>query len=201
VWFSHDATADQILLGGTQDNGSPSLNPAQQAALKSQGVINAQQWSSYLGGDGGFNAIDPSNTSNWYFSLPDTEIFSTTVGVNSRGVVTNSNPVITPTTLNGDQGAFYTPFLLDPAAPSKMFVGTCRVWRGGANGLGFAPISNNFSTASGLTCDSSQHTTIRALAAGGLTTTNGSQVIYAGTSSGRCSSRPTPMAVLRRGRT
>lgn len=180
VWFSHDPTADQIVLGGTQDNGSPSLNPTTVA----QSPTNASLWQSYLGGDGGYTAIDPSNPNNWFMSEPFTDIFSTSLGVNSRGIVTNQAPTITAAgNLATDQGAFYTPFMLDPTATTKMIVGTCRVWRGNTNGIGFTALSNNFTTGTPTVCRTAGHTTIRALAAGGPATANGAQVIYAGTSS------------------
>jgi hypothetical protein len=55
------ATNPNTLLGGTQDNGSPATATA----------TTSSSWGNVLGGDGGYNAIDP-NTGNWFASNPDT---------------------------------------------------------------------------------------------------------------------------------
>jgi len=49
VTFSQNPTDPNTLLGGTQDNGSPAT---------SQATTNLS-WGNILGGDGGYNAIDP----------------------------------------------------------------------------------------------------------------------------------------------
>jgi hypothetical protein len=61
VSFSQHPTDPNTLLGGTQDNGSPATNQA----------TTSMNWINMLGGDGGYNAIDPGATSNWYASNPD----------------------------------------------------------------------------------------------------------------------------------
>jgi hypothetical protein len=180
VWFSQDPTADQTLLGGTQDNGTPSLNPA----VANAG--NPKLWTNYLAGDGGYTAIDPNNPSNWFMSQPgagdaSSDISSSPLGVNARGAI--AGPVVTSFTLGSDTGAFYTPYLLDPAVTTKMLVGTCRVWRVGTNGVGATALSNNFTENLGARCTAAD-ANIRALAAGGPSNASGSQVIYAGTESG-----------------
>ena len=61
VSFSQHPTDPDTLFGGTQDNGSPATNQA----------TTNPSWGNVLGGDGGYNAIDPTATSNWYASNPD----------------------------------------------------------------------------------------------------------------------------------
>jgi hypothetical protein len=61
VSFSQHPSNQNILLGGAQGNGSPA---------SSQATTNPS-WMNVLGGDGGYNAIDPAATSNWYASNPD----------------------------------------------------------------------------------------------------------------------------------
>ena len=61
VSFSQHPTDPDTLLGGTQDNGSPATN---------QATTNSS-WGNVLGGDGGYNAIDPTRPSNFYASNPD----------------------------------------------------------------------------------------------------------------------------------
>jgi hypothetical protein len=90
-------------------------------------------WVNVLGGDGGYNAIDPGAPSDWYASNPDISpgglgIQFCTSGVNctNRGF----NFVVTSGNVGGDDGAFYFPYILDPGSSTAMLVGTCRVWRG-----------------------------------------------------------------------
>ena len=52
VSFSQHPTDPNTLLGGAQDNGSPA---------SSQATTNSS-WGNVLGGDGGYNAIDPGRS-------------------------------------------------------------------------------------------------------------------------------------------
>ncbi len=61
VSFSQHPTDANKLLGGTQDNGSPATATA----------TTSPSWENVLGGDGGYNAIDPI-TDHWFTSNPDT---------------------------------------------------------------------------------------------------------------------------------
>ncbi len=89
---------------------------------------------------------------------------------------------MTSSKVGGDDGAFYFPYILDPQSSTAMLVGTCRVWRGPRTGGAFTALSPNFDTLGSGTCSGSEVNQVRALAAGGPTDTNGSQVIYATTS-------------------
>src|SRR5205085_1311451 len=117
-----------IVLGGTQDNGSIETFSAQFEA----------QWTPINGGDGGFNAIDKNSPDTiWYTSNTDVSIQRSINGASS-----NANDFacdITNASVQGcstnfpDRGAFYTPYVLDPANNNKIIIGTCRVWRGNAD--------------------------------------------------------------------
>ena len=171
VWLSQDPTNEQILLGGTQDNGSPARTTAVLA------------WPEVNLGDGGYNAINPSSPNEWFTSHTDVSVARCTVGTSCTP--STFTPVVTSTTLGGDLGPFYTPYILDPQAPAQMLVGTCRVWRGpSSGGTGWTALSNNFNTADSTSCASNVPTQIGAIAAAGPVTSNGSQVIWAGTSTG-----------------
>ena len=61
VSFSQHPTDPNTLLGGTQDNGSPATGQA----------TTNPAWINVLGGDGGYNAIDPNVATNFYASNPD----------------------------------------------------------------------------------------------------------------------------------
>jgi len=175
VSFSQHPTDPNTLLGGTQDNGSPAT---------SQATTNLN-WGNVLGGDGGYNAIDPNAASTFYASNPDIapgglSIQRCTNSVNCNNYAFSS--VVTSSTLGGDDGAFYFPYLLDPQPPSGLLVGTCRIWRGPRNGGSFTALSPNFDTLGLGTCNGSEVNQVRAIAAGGATDSNGSTVIYATTS-------------------
>lgn len=175
------------FVGGTQDNGTPGVDSAHAGS-------NGVTWSEVNGGDGGAVAIDPTNGNNWYVSNttspgPNIALFFSSSGVTSRGTqFGNGSPYLTSTQLGGDAGDWVTPFKLDPADPTKIVIGTCRVWRGPAStAAGWTSgnaISNNFAAGSASTCSSSSNSIIRSLAVGGPKTSNGSQVIYAGSELG-----------------
>ncbi len=175
VSFSIHPTNQDIMLGGTQDNGSPATSTARSSAA----------WQNANAGDGGFNAINPANPSQWF-----TENYAVSIQLCSAGTACNfngfqNNLVVSSTTLNGDLASFYTPFILDPQNPNELLVGTCRVWRGAtAVGSGYSTLSNNFDGTSGTCAGYSGNETdlVRSLAAGGQKDSNGfSKVIYATT--------------------
>jgi len=174
VSFSQHPTDPNTLLGGTQGNGSPATGKA----------TTSLAWAAVLGGDGGYNAIDPSATSNFYASNPDAPPGGLGIQLCPDGVSCvdgNFSFVVTSNTLAGDDGDFYFPFTLDPESPTAMLVGTCRVWRGPRTGGGFTALSPNFDTLGSGTCSGSEVNLVRALATGGPADTNGSTVIYAAT--------------------
>ena len=175
VSFSQHPTDQNTLLGGTQDNGSPA---------SSQATTNPS-WGNVLGGDGGYNAIDPGATSNWYAANPDVPPGGLGVQLCTSGVNCSDsgfNFVVTSGTVGGDDGAFYFPYVLDPQSSTAMLVGTCRVWRGARTGGGFIALSPNFDTLSSGTCSGREVNQVSALATGGDSDSNGSSVIYATTS-------------------
>ena len=175
VSFSQHPTDSNTLLGGTQDNGSPATAAA----------TTSLSWGNVLGGDGGYNAIDPGTPGNWYASNPDIPPGGLGIQLCTSGVNCNNSgfsAVVTSSTVGDDDGAFYFPYILDPNSSTAMLVGTCRVWRGSRSGGGFTALSPNFETLGAGTCTGSEINVVRALAAGGPTDGNGSKVVYATTS-------------------
>ncbi|MGB8061687.1 MAG: hypothetical protein WCF26_07320 [Candidatus Sulfotelmatobacter sp.] len=175
VTFSQHPTDPNTLLGGTQDNGSPATNQA----------TTSLSWINVLGGDGGYNAIDPAATSNWYASNPDIPPGGLGVQLCPNSVSCNQsefNFVVTSGTVGGDDGAFYFPYILDQHSSTAMLVGTCRVWRGPRTGGAFTALSPNFDTLGSGTCSGSEVNQVRALAVAGTPDSNGSSIIYATTS-------------------
>jgi uncharacterized membrane protein len=175
VSFTEHPTDPNTLLGGTQDNGSPATNYA----------TTSPAWGNVLGGDGGFNAIDPNTTGNFYASNPDIPPGGLGIQLCPDGVNcvdSNFSFVVTSNTVGGDDGDFYFPYILDPQSAMAMLVGTCRIWRGPRTGGGFTALSPSFETLGSGTCTGSEVNLVRALAAGGPPDANGSQVVYATTS-------------------
>jgi len=174
VSFSQHPSDPNTMLGGTQDNGSPAT---------SQATTNLA-WTSVLGGDGGYNAIDPLSSANFYASNPDVPPEGLEVLLCTSGIYCNNslfNFVVSSSGLDGDDGAFYFPYILDPGSSSAMLVGTCRVWRGPRTGGTFTALSPNFDTLGAATCTGSEVNQVRALAAAGTIDGNGSGTIYATT--------------------
>jgi hypothetical protein len=175
VGFSQHPTDANTMFGGAQGNGFPA---------SSQATTNPS-WINVLGGDGAYNSIDPTAPSNWYASNPDVPPGGLGVQLCSNGINCNNSDfdfVVTSSTVGGDDGGFYFPYILDPHSSTAMIVGTCRVWRGPRSGGVFIPISPNFDTLGSGTCSGSEVNQVRSLATAGLTDNNGSSVIYASTS-------------------
>jgi hypothetical protein len=186
VSFSQHSSNSEILLGGTQDNGSPATVTSSQSSLG---------WQNVLSSDGGYNAID-SNSGNWFASQPDTGNGSLNIQECSSGInCTNSlfNVVVSSAGVGGDDGAFYVPYVLDSQSPSTMLVGTCRVWSGPRTGGTFSALSLNFETFGTGTCTGTEVNTIQAIAAGGPSNATGSQVIYATTNGDGPNNLSTPV--------
>ena len=127
VTFSQHPTDPNTLLGGTQDNGSPATSTA----------TISPGWGNVLGGDGGYNAIDPNTTSDWFASNPDNPPGSGSLNIQEcssaptcNSTIFNDNVVVSSGDVGGDDGGFYFPYTLDPQSTTALLVGTCRVWRG-----------------------------------------------------------------------
>jgi len=174
VSFSQHPTDPSTLLGGTQDNGSPATS----SATTNTGWVNV------LGGDGGYNAIDPNSPTTWFTSNPDIPPGGLGIQQCGNGAACNDSSfsdVLTSSAIGGDDGAFYFPYILDPQSTSALLVGTCRIWRGPRLGGTYSLLSLNFDTLGTGTCSGEEVNLVRAIAAGGPANSVGSQVIYATT--------------------
>lgn len=169
VSFSNDPVDPNTVLGGSQDNGSPATNAA----------TSNSEWITVKGGDSGYSVINPVTPAQWFTS--DTGV---SIEECNQGIACNTNtfsPVVTNATVGGDEGPFYTPFILDPQNAGEMLVGTCRMWRGSTAGTAFSPLSVNFDVLSNSTCTGNEFNLVRGLAAGGPTQGSFSNVVYATT--------------------
>ena len=167
------------MMAGLGANGT--------AGVKSTAGVTTD-WPEILGGEGGPVVIDPNNSENWYVN-------------NAAGVSIHrcsQSSACTPTDFGasavvndadvGEDGLTMTepaPFLVDPLDTSQLLIGTCRVWRGPADGVGWnstdavSPILDKTSNSS---C--SGDALIRTMAAMALPVStalpSGGEVVYAG---------------------
>ena len=144
----------------------------------------ATSWPQILDGYGGPVAIDATNPSNWYVNnQPGVSIHLCTQGDACTPTDFGATPIVTNADVGGDgtNMASPAPFLVDPVDSSQLLIGTCRVWRGSANGSSWSSAN-----AIGPFLDGMQRSgacsgdpLIRILVATSLG--DGREVIYAGT--------------------
>ena len=167
-------TSPYELLAGLGDNGT--------AGVKSTSAT--ADWPQILSGYGGPVAIDLSNDTNWYVNdQPGVAIYRCSQAAACTPASFGASPVVTDADVGGDGDTMPTPapFLVDPLDDSQLLIGTCRVWRGPANGGGWSA-SNAISPildsgATGIPCNGDG--LIRSMAAMALSPS--SEVIYVGT--------------------
>jgi hypothetical protein len=174
VSFSQHPTDPNTLLGGAQGNGFPATENA----------TTSTSWVNVLGGDGAYNAIDPNSPATWFASNPDVPTGGLDIQECGAGVACTDGTfgvVVSSSNVGGDDGAFYFPYILDPQSTTALLVGTCRIWSGPRLGGTYSVLSLNFDTLGTGTCSGGEVNQVRAIAAGGPTDSNGSEVIYATT--------------------
>ena len=145
-------------------------------------------WPQILSGEGGPVAIDPETPSNWYVN--NGAGVSIYLGTPPTASTPSAfSPVLTYSTDAPNEPAVVedgltmnapAPFLVDPVDTSQLLIGTCRVWRGPANGVGWSwnnavsPILDNLSAPGPCNGDA----LIRSMAA--LPLPGGGEVVYVG---------------------
>jgi hypothetical protein len=198
VWFSQNPADANILLGGTQDNGTMAKNGSSPA------TSFGYSWQSVNNGDGGFNDINPVSPQEWFVSNPHVSVQQCINGSGISCTANTFNEIVNSSKVGGDSAPFYMAYMLDPQAANHLLVGTCRLWRVDRTSNlattwpGSSPLTYNldqFSSAGTATCSASASNTVNAIAAGGPCkgvcnsgtngTGNGSQVIYVGTNAAR----------------
>lgn len=190
-----DAAHFQNLNGGlgsitaVENMAEDPSNPATWlAALGPLGTAapstNSSAWNQVLDGEGDVVAIDPLSPQNWYAtSLFGVGINACTHGVGCT-VADFGTPVIGESQVDNDVQTLLAPWILDPADTSLLILGTCRVWRGPADGAGWSDsnlLSSMLDLDQGSFCNGNAE--IRSLAAA-LTNIDpndpGAEQLYAG---------------------
>ncbi len=120
-------TDPNIVVGGTQDNGSM--------------VTNGTPWTTRLsGGDGGYAAINYSSPTTVWSTCQHLCIYRSVSGINQEreaGIATT------------DRVAFIAPLVMDPVTPTTLYYGTMRLYRTINDGELWAPVSLDLTKGSG----------------------------------------------------
>ena len=140
-------------------------------------------WPQILGGEGGPAAIDQNNQANWYVNnSAGVSIYLCSQTSDCTPGAFGTTPVVSDADVAGDGYTMTSPapFIVDPLDSTQLLVGTCRLWRGPADGSSWTSanaISPIFDGVSGLNyCGGDA--LIRTIAA--LPLSGGSEVIYVG---------------------
>ena len=182
VGFAQDPAVADTLLAGMGANGSAATTKAA-ADWSARGA-----WAQMSAGEGGFPLIDPGVATNWSIAAG--------AGVSEKfcgsgGACTAADFAGTATVgavqVSGDASVLDAPVMLDPGLTAELVVGTCRVWRGMANGAGWSTANAVSKPLGGGTVPcTSASALVRSVGAGGPVAASsnaqhaGSTVLYAG---------------------
>ncbi|HXV61708.1 MAG TPA: hypothetical protein VEK15_13500, partial [Vicinamibacteria bacterium] len=97
-------------LGGSQDNGT----------LRGDDASGSEAWSMIHGGDGGYVAVDPSNTN---------VLYAETTGISIQKSIDGGASFDPATGGIADIGLFITPFVMDPSESFRLWTGGSFLWR------------------------------------------------------------------------
>jgi hypothetical protein len=170
--ISQVAASPYTMMAGLGANGTAGANSTSEPT---------QQWPQILGGEGGPVAGDSSG--NWYVNNgAGVSIYRCPNAPGCTPADFGSAPVVNNADVSGDGYTMTAPapFLVDPLDNTQLLVGTCRLWRGPADGSNWAAdnaISSILDRISGLSYCSGD-ALIRSIAA--LPLGDGSEAIYVG---------------------
>lgn len=179
------ATAEVTSVA--QDPVDSSVMLAGEGTLGTAGGSNGA-WQALLTGQGDGTAVGTGVSTGTWFATSGTgvSISACSLGAGCGPIGFGIQPVIGNTQVSGDGAQLRRPavWMLDPQYPGRMIVGTCRVWRGPANGTNWAPsnaLSRMLDGQPAAFCQSG-NTQLRSLAATGTLTgsSGGQERIYAG---------------------
>lgn len=123
----HHPTAESVLLAGAQDNGT-------------QRFTGSAGWNLVGFGDGFYCGIDSADPRYWYGSYTyknsdgDITAIQRSDSAGSRDSFGAVADGIDPAEYPKDAEPFFVPFVLDPATPSTIYLGTTRLYRSANRG-------------------------------------------------------------------
>ncbi|MDW5265756.1 MULTISPECIES: choice-of-anchor D domain-containing protein [Acidobacteriaceae] len=176
--FAEHPTDPNTLLVGLGANGTAGTSSA------------FMPWPQLATGEGGTVAIDQTDPQLWYISTgAGVSIHECSSGSACTVAEFAGTPTIGSAQTASDSSLIDAPWLLDPALPANILVGTCRVWRGpaasGASWSSANAVSPLLAGPQNASCGST-NPVLRSLAAAGPTDSAaaaqnaGSPVLYAG---------------------
>ena len=176
--FAQHPTDPATLLVGLGANGSAGTSSP------------FTPWPQLATGEGGTVAIDQTDPQRWYISTgAGVSIHQCTDGAACTAADFSVTPPIGSVQTSSDSSLIDAPWMLDPALPSNLLVGTCRIWRGPAdNGTAWSAanaISPLLAGPQNASCGSG-NPVLRSLAAAGpadsaaAAQNAGSPILYAG---------------------
>lgn len=124
---SLSASSPSKMLAGLGVNGA--------TGVKSDPVPT--HWPQILTGFGGPVAVDPADTNKWYVnSQAGVSIYRCASASDCSAADFGSSPLVNNADVGGDGLTMQVPasFLVDPLDSSQLLIGTCRIWRGAADG-------------------------------------------------------------------
>lgn len=116
------ATESGETITGLQDNGTKLL-------------YQGNTWYDVKGGDGTECIIDYTNSSVQYGAYVNGQISRTNDYWSNSTSISDNIP-------GGDDGAWVTPYIMNPKDPKKLYVGYVEVWKTDDKGLSFSQISD-----------------------------------------------------------
>ena len=170
--MSHVGNTPYTMMAGLGANGTAGVK-------SSTGPIS--EWQQIIGGEGGPVAIDPNNQANWYVNNgAGVSIFRCSQPGDCAPESFGSTPVVNDADVAGDGYTMTSPapFMIDSLDTTQLLVGTCRLWRGPADGSSWTTANAISPILDGVTglqyCSGDAQ--IRSIAA--LPLPNGTEVIY-----------------------
>jgi hypothetical protein len=169
--FAEDPTTPTTWLAALGDLGTAA--PA----------AGALPWNQVLDGEGDVVAIDPANSQNWYATSESGVAINGCTQGTACDTTAFGNIVIGEAQVENDFQPVPAPWILDPQNTANLIIGTCRVWRGPANGSNWSQLnllSSMLDKEQESFCDGNAE--IRSLAAIPVTSgpLAGSEELYAG---------------------
>jgi hypothetical protein len=123
--MGNDLLNSIVAYGGTQDNGSDKYT-------------GSSSWTSVYGGDGGYCNVDYTNSNIVYVETQRGSHYKSTNGGSTF------SPIQTGITGNG---AWVTPFVIDPSSPTTLYTATTMVYKSTNGGTSWTAISSALSSS------------------------------------------------------
>ena len=130
--MSNVVDSSYTMMAGLGANGTAGIKGGNGPSLN---------WPQIFTGEGGPVAIDPLDSSNWYVnSSAGVSIYRCSQSGSCSPSDFGITPVVDFADLSGDSLTMTqpAPFLVDPLDHTQLLIGTCRMWRGPADGTAWS---------------------------------------------------------------